>query len=229
MVCGFFCLNAGESKETGWDPVVQNIRGWTVHVDPSLLDGGEHAEEGSRALSMLSNNLERIAILIPDHILPQMQKLEIWIEHEHPSLGAMQYHPSVQWLVANKHDPRLAKKVHITRARDLYSRQQLLKHPLVVLHELAHAYHDQVLDFDNPEIISVFQSAKEKGLYENVLLYTGENVRHYGLNNHKEFFAEATEAWFYRNDFYPFVRAELEEYDPQLHALMRRIWETPKP
>jgi dipeptidyl-peptidase-4 len=56
------------------------------------------------------------------------------------------------------------------------------------------------------------------------LLYTGKKVRHYALTDHKEYFAEGTEAYFYRNDFYPFVRAELKEHDPALHALLRAIW-----
>jgi dipeptidyl-peptidase-4 len=50
-------------------------------------------------------------------------------------------------------------------------------------------------------------------------------VKHYGLTNHKEYFAEATEAYFYRNDFYPFVRAELKQYDPDMHVLLEKIWE----
>ena len=37
-------------------------------------------------------------------------------------------------------------------------------------------------------------------------------------------FAEATEAFFYRNDFYPFVRAELRQIDPGCHALLETIW-----
>ncbi|NNM31053.1 MAG: metallopeptidase, partial [Akkermansiaceae bacterium] len=41
---------------------------------------------------------------------------------------------------------------------------------------------------------------------------------------HKEYFAEGTEAWFYRNDFYPFVRAELKEHDPLLYKELREIW-----
>ena len=44
------------------------------------------------------------------------------------------------------------------------------------------------------------------------------------LANHLEYFAEGTEAYFYRNDFYPFVRAELEQYDPMLHELLEDIW-----
>ncbi len=206
-----------------FDPVIRNIEGWTVYVDPALLQG-EHAEEGSRALTMLANHLQRISILLPADKLGKMQTLEIWIEHDHPKLKSMQYHPSKQWLIDNHHDPRLARKVHITQARDLYSRSQMMKHPMVVLHELAHAYHDQFLSFDNPEIIEVYKQAKASGIYESVLLFTGETVRHYGLTNHKEYFAEATEAYFYRNDFYPFVRAELKQHDPAAHDLLVKIW-----
>lgn len=206
-----------------FDPVKRDVEGWTVHVEPALLDG-EHREEGAKALTMLANHLQRIKILVPAGPLQKMQALEIWIEHDHPKLKSMQYHPSRDWLVNNGHDPRLAKKVHITQARDLLSRGQMLKHPAVVLHELAHAYHDQVLDFDYPEIIDVFKKAKAAGSYEKVLLYSGEKVKHYALTDHKEYFAEGTEAYFYRNDFYPFVRAELKEHDPALHDLLEKIW-----
>lgn len=217
---------AGSTKPADpvrFDPAVRDIEGWTVYIEPALLDG-EHQEEGTRALAMLANHLQRIKIPVPPDRLEKLQAIEIWIEHAHPRLGAMQYHPSKDWLVSRGHDPRLAKKVHITHAAELFSRHQMLKHPAVVLHELAHAYHDQFLGFDNPEIIAAYKKAKESGCYEKVLLYTGKRVRHYALSDHKEYFAEGTEAYFYRNDFYPFVRAELKEHDPALHDLLEKIW-----
>jgi len=206
-----------------FDPIVQDIEGWTVHVDPQMLEG-KHSQAGAEALKMLANHLQRVAVLLPAERLAEMRRLEIWIEHRHPTLGSMQYHPSIGWLKSHGHDPRLAKKVHIPRAKALLSRQQMIKHPAVVLHELAHAYHDQILSFDNPRIINVFKKAKDAGIYEKSLLYTGKRVRHYGLSNHKEYFAEGTEAYFYRNDFYPFCRAELQQHDPQLHDLLATIW-----
>lgn len=211
------------APEVRFDPVVRDVQGWTVYVEPALMEG-KHQEEGTRALAMLEDHLRRISILVPEEPLRKMQTLEIWIEHEHPRLKAMQYHPSKGWLVRHGYDPRLAKKVHITRARELLSRSQLLKHPAVVLHELAHAYHDQILGFGQPDIIAAYEKAKESGSYENVLLYTGKRVRHYAMTDHKEYFAEGTEAYFYRNDFYPFVRAELEEHDPTLHGVLVQIW-----
>jgi dipeptidyl-peptidase-4 len=208
--------------KASFDPVVKEIEGWTVHVDPQLLEG-EHAEEGARALTMLANHLQRIAILMPEDRLEKMRQLEIWIEHQH-ELGSMQYHPSADWLTSHDYDARLAKKVHIPRAEALLSRHQMIKHPAVVLHELAHAYHDQVLGFDEPRIKKAYDKAMEAGTYEEVQLYTGKKVRHYGATNHKEYFAEGTEAYFYRNDFFPYVRAELQEHDPTLHDLLEEIW-----
>ena len=208
-----------------FDPVVRDMEGWKVHIEPALVDGA-HGEEGAKALTMLANHLQRIKILVPAAPLAKLQQMEIWIEHRHPSLQAMQYHPSRDWLVGHGHDPRLTRKVHIPQARELVSREQMLKHPAVVLHELAHAYHDQILGFEDPEIIAAYENAKAAGTYDKVLLYDGKRVRHYALTNHKEYFAEATESYFYRNDFYPFVRAELKEHDPGMLTLLEKIWGT---
>ena len=216
-------VKTGSKEKVRFDPVVRNLEGWTVHVDPKMLKG-KHAEEGEKALRMLASHLQRIAILVQGDRLEKMRTLEIWIEYNHPELKAGQYHPSVRWLTSRGHDPRLAKKVHITRAAMLLSRHQMLKHPAVVLHELAHAYHHQILGFGDPRIKAAYDKAMKAGIYDKVLLFNGRKVRHYAATNHKEYFAEGTEAYFYRNDFYPFVRAELKEHDPVLHDLLEEIW-----
>ncbi|MCP4455069.1 MAG: hypothetical protein GY809_26710 [Planctomycetes bacterium] len=212
-------------KKTHFDPVVKDIEGWTVDVDPQMLKG-EHAEAGARALTMLANHLQRIAILMPQDRLQEMRTLGIWIEHDHPDINVEPgpYHPGVVWLTERGYDPRLAKKVHVTRGASLLERHHMLKHPAVILHELAHAYHHQILGFDEPRIKAAYDKAMTAGLYDKVLLYTGQKARHYAATNHMEYFAEGTEAYFYKNDFYPFVRAQLAQYDPALHDLLEAIW-----
>jgi hypothetical protein len=215
-------VRADEQSEF-YDPVKKTIEGWTVSVDPDLLRP-EHEHEGSRALTALANHLQRITYILPPDRLAQLQELPIWIELHNEKLTNMQYHPSREWLTSHGHDPRLAKHVHIPRARNLTARNMWAKHPYVVLHELAHAYHDQVLSFNNKRIIEAFRAAKKKGDYEKVLLFTGQEVRHYAMTDHKEYFAEATEAYLGVNDFYPFVRAELKQHDPFLFQLLQEIW-----
>jgi dipeptidyl-peptidase-4 len=206
-----------------YDPIEKQVEGWTVAIDPQLL-AEENREVGDKALQALANHLQRITYIMPEDRLAEVKKLRIWVDLHYDKLGNMQYHPSRGWLVGNGHDPRLAKHVHIPRAKQLYDPHMWAKHPYVVLHELAHAYHDQVLSFDDPEIIAAYKQAKQLGSYESVLLFNGAKVRHYGMTDHKEYFAEATEAYFGVNDFYPFVRAELKEHDPDMFALMEKIW-----
>jgi|GEM_PF-644616 dipeptidyl-peptidase-4 len=215
---------ADDENALRFDPILQEIEGWTVHVDPQLLPGGAQESVGNHALALLRNHLQRIAILLAPKPLERMRTCEIWLEYDHPRLNNMQYHPDEDWLIDNGHDPRLTKKVHITQASALYSRQQMLKHPAVILHELAHAYHDQILGFDEPRILEAYAKAMESGSYDKALLYNGDYVEHYACTDHKEYFAEATEAYFYKNDFYPFVAAELKQHDPRAYDLMVKIW-----
>jgi hypothetical protein len=52
-------------------------------------------------------------------------------------------------------------------------------------------------------------------------------VRAYALTNDREYFAETTEAFFGRNDFFPFDRAELERADPAACEMLRQAWGLP--
>jgi len=218
------CVATLPAAERGfYDPVEKDIEGWTIAVDPQLMLPKNKAV-ATKAFQALANHLQRVTYIVPEDRLAKLKELRIWIELDNPKLGNMQYHPSRGWLIRNGHDPRLVKHVHIPRARNLYAAHMWAKHPYVVLHELAHSFHDQNLSFDNPKIVQAYNAAKEQGIYKKVLLYTGAKVRHYGLSNHKEYFAEATEAYFGVNDFYPFVRAELKEHDPRMYSLMEEFW-----
>jgi hypothetical protein len=81
-----------------------------------------------------------------------------------------------------------------------------------------------VLGYDNADIKAAYKAAKESGKYEKVLYFNGQSKKHYAMNNDQEYFAESTEAFFGTNDFYPFVRPELKEFDPQMYGVVKRVW-----
>ena len=141
---GIVSFARAESPREYFDPIEQDVEGWTVAVDPQLLSG-EHKPLGDSALKALANHLQRITYIVPADQLAKMKGLRIWLEFEHPELKSMQYHPDRGWLIAHKHDPRLVQHVHIPQARHLIEAHTWAKHPYVILHELAHAYHDQIL------------------------------------------------------------------------------------
>jgi hypothetical protein len=228
----FLLLNAGflgfsaavekKSEKKFYDPVVKTVEGWTIEYDPQLLSE-ENKDLGEDATKALANHLQRIKYILLEDKVKVLQTLRIRLDLKH-ELGNMQYHPDRKWLIEHGYDPKLEKRVHLPRAQSLLNRGTWAKHPYVILHELAHAYHDQILSFDNKEIIQVYQASEKKGLYERVLLFSGRKVKHYARTNHKEFFAEMTESYLGVNDFYPFVRGELKEHDPLTYALMQKIW-----
>lgn len=226
----FATLPLAQDKADFYDPIERNIEGWTVKVDPRLLSG-EYKNDGDEAMKALANHLQRISYIMPAEPLDKMRELPLWLEFDNAALKKigghnMQFHPGRGWLVENGLDPRLVKHVHLPSASELTRRGMWAKHPYVVLHELAHSYHNQVLKdgFNEARVKAAFDNAVASKKYEKVMSHTGRLVRHYGLNNQMEYFAEATEAYFGVNDFYPFVRAELKEFDPEGYAVMEAVW-----
>jgi hypothetical protein len=201
----------------------RNIEGWTVHVDDRLLDGADKSV-GDVALRVLSNRLYDIALILPADKVERLRRVPIWIDRSCGELNSEQYHPDAGWLRQHGYDPAMAKCVQIPDAASFASAHFQHEQPWAVLHELAHAYHDQVLSFNNPEIEAAWRRFVDSGRYKSVLHLSGRNRPHYGLTDAKEFFAEITEAYFGSNDFFPFNSEELRHEEPELYALMAKIW-----
>ncbi len=210
-------------RDVPTDHETRELVGWQVRIDRRLLQG-EHESLGTRSINALEGRLRAVEVVLPEQALAHLRKVVLQLDLDHDGLGAMQYHPSAGWLRDNGYSEDLEKVVHLPRAESLLSWRTARTMPWVVLHELAHAYHDQVLGFDHPGILEHFNKVKEQGNLEEVLHASGRMQRHYALTNHKEWFAEMTEAYFGSNDFYPFVRAELFAFDPEGHDLLKEVW-----
>jgi hypothetical protein len=215
-------LKRKNARPPGIEHEARTIEGWTVHVDTQLLDGA-YAERGKTALRVLANKLYEIARIVPADRLAHLRRVPIYFDADH-ALRNMQYHPDVGWLREHGYDPAMTKAVHIPSVDHFLDAIRPREQPFAVLHELSHAYHDQVLGWDYAPIRKAYERAVTSKMYESVLRRRHRKDRHYALTNHKEFFAEMTEAYLGTNDFWPFVRWELREADPETYALMERIW-----
>ena len=194
----------------------RNIEGWNVRVDERLLHG-DGAAIGERAIKLLTARLVAIAIVVPEKSLAKLRAITIELDLNYGDLTAMQYHPDAGWLKENGYSEQLAKCVHIPEVEDFLSPYENHRMPWVVLHELAHGFHDE-------RVIAAWKKFCASGKYKSVLTSPGGMREHYGLTNPKEFFAEMTEAYFGSNDFYPFVTGELKQAEPEIFALMAEIW-----
>ena len=124
----------------------RDIEGWTVRVDDRLLKG-EGAALGERALKLLTARLVAITIVLPEKALAKLRAITIELDLDYGDLRIAQYHPDAGWLKAHGYSEALAKCVHIPEAEQFLSPFENHRMPWVVLHELSHGYHDQVLGF----------------------------------------------------------------------------------
>jgi hypothetical protein len=202
------------------DYTKKSIEGWTVRVNKGLL--AEKSDLGKRALRLLEVKLYEVRRAVPDRACQKLQEVPIWLGIDDGHAPCSEYHPSREWLRDNGYNPDKAKCVEIGSAERFldWSKDQ----PAMVIHELAHAYHDRVLGHEHAGIKSAYGKAVKSGKYDSVLRNSAKKERAYALENEQEYFAEACEAFFGTNDFYPFVRAELREHDPQLYKVLVEVW-----
>lgn len=212
----------GISQETH---VIRVVEGWQIRVEKKLLE--KKPELAKEALSLVEMQLRDLVWVLPKKRIEELQRVEIVMDLDRPGIKGLQYHPDLHWLEKRGHAPDLHKVVHIPQAQSYVNLKKSNVQPWVILHEMAHAWHDQVVTFKDPEIIAAYQAAVESKKYDEVLHMNRKTTRHYALTDHKEYFAEGTEAYVGTNDFYPFVRPELKEHDPQFHAILEKIWGRP--
>ena len=200
---------------------VENIEGWTVRINPALGEANPGLERAT--LRELTNQLYRITRVIPPAALERIRDIEVWVELDMPKTACMCYHVSKGWLIPNGYNPDKEGAIEIGNARAFVDWTQ--GQPWMVLHELAHGYHDKVFGYDHAGISQAWQRMSDGGTYEKVGHISGRPRRHYALVNPMEYFSETTEAIYGRNDFHPYVRSELEKVDPEGMALVKSLWE----
>jgi hypothetical protein len=203
--------------------VEESIEGWAVYFNRRLLEGDP--ELAGKTRTELARQLKAIVAVVPEKRVAALRRTKIWVERFHPKFPCACYHPSADWLRENGFNPDKVDSVDVSNPENFVacSREQ----PWMVLHELAHAYHDQTLSHNHRGVRRAFEQARKSGVYEQVRHADNRVVRHYALNNDQEYFAEATEAYFGKNDFAPFDRAELKEFDPAGFKLMVEVWGRP--
>lgn len=220
---------AVEPSETASPPTHENrtVEGWSVRIESSLLKG-DQAAQTEVALQLLQGQLQEVIKVVPAPALRSLRGVTLWFSPEYTGVPPRaEYHPGRQWLVDQKRNPEMVKGVEFTNIR-IFERE-LDRMPNFALHELAHAYHDQVYGFDHAKIAQAYARAKDGGSYEQVERWSGSGVpvrreRAYAMTNPMEYFAETSEAFFSRNDFYPYNREELLKHDPDMAQLLHQLW-----
>jgi hypothetical protein len=204
---------------------IHTIQGYTVVVSQDVLDV-DTSKMKRTPLEAIEFELKNVSTLLTGKAVETMRKIPVWAEWDERiavgngrsgvAYGTYYSGNQFQALVSGM-NPKKAKCVVIHLTKNLTEEYQEKTKPdqLLLLHEFAHAVHDQLLGFDHAGIQTGFQQAMARKLYEK---------SSYCATNDKEFFAEMTCAYLDRISYFPNKRADLQKHDPATFKLMETIW-----
>lgn len=206
----------------------RNVAGWTVHIDRRLIQ--DELKATATALKLLKKQLTEIVDKVPKPAVLELQKVPLYFSPSYPGVQPRaEFHPGAGWLRENGRDAIMEHAVEFTNIADFEA--ETIRMPNFALHELAHAYHFRVLKegFGNPAVIKAFDVATISEKYDRVERSNGVRGQNtfekaYAMSSPMEYFAETTEAYFTRNDFYPFNSKELQKHDPEMFDLLTELW-----
>jgi hypothetical protein len=205
---------------------VRVIEGFTVLLSKETLRMQAESRDERQPLEVLELELKTIARLFPPRALNVLRNILIWVEwnEEKPSstgrkgqVVARYYGGHQLALLAKGEQPGKAKNVTILSMKILTQEHQPKRDGggCVILHEIAHAVHDQLLGKDDLQVKLAYKQAMERRLYDPA---------QYVSTNAMEFFAEMTCSYFDQLEYYPKTRADLKKHDPYTYKLMEKVW-----
>jgi hypothetical protein len=210
---------------------VAKIEGFTVAFGREAWSHKDDTAYAKSPMKVVEGELKTIVSLFPPRTVDILRRLPIWVEWN--KLEAMEngragnavgvyFGGNEAQAERRGMHPLMARTVTILRLKALTEEHQPERDSgrCVILHEIAHAVHDQLLGSENAAVLAAFSQAMARKLY-------GKDV--YATTNDHEFFAELSCAYFDQLAYFPRTRAELLTHDPQTHKLMESVWGKAKP
>ncbi|MCU0704781.1 MAG: hypothetical protein MUF18_12455 [Fimbriiglobus sp.] len=201
------------------------VEGFTLLVSDDVAQADVSRFE-RKPMEVLELELKLIAKIMTAKQADALRKLPVWVEWDEKtemSNGrggnalAVYYGGHQANMLQKGMHPLKAKTVTVLSMRSLTAEHQPKTDSgrCVLLHEFAHAVHDQLLGFDNPDVKAAFAQAMQRKLYDK-----GQYIS----TNEAEFFAESTCAFFDQLHHFPKTRDDLKKHDPATFKLMEAVW-----
>ena len=235
--CGVVQAQSRTSKAAkaavDWEPVpgykYRMILGFNVLIQRAVFEAQAASTARRKPLEVLELELSMLVHELPPRAVELLRQILIWVEWDKMEIapGAEQravavYHPGNnfkhRYAYTSAESFVKSNAVEILTMKKLCEEHQGDNHRMVLLHEVTHAVHHHLFDFDNPTIKLAYKNAMDN------LLYQGQ----YASTNHKEYFAEVSCAYFSHLHYKPKTREELKSYDPVGYHMMELTWGTPE-
>jgi hypothetical protein len=208
----------------GYTPKV--VEGFTVVLSDETMRHLDDAKFKKKPIEVLEQEFKAITAAMPTKSVKILQRLFFFVEwDERKALGngaaggavAVYYGGHQLNMLARGMPPLKAKNITVLSMRSLAEEHQpdVESGRCVLLHEMAHAVHDQLLGRENPTIFAAYKQARERKLVD---------PEAYAATNEAEFFAEMSCAYYDQLDYHPKTREALKKLDPVTYKIMEEVW-----
>ncbi len=216
----------GDQPEPVAGRKVKTIEGFTFYLDGKSVRA-DAAKYERPPLEVLEFECKLLTKMFSPKAVELLRTLPIFVDWDEAvalrngraGTALASYYPlTPQQAVRKGMHPLQAKGVTIHSLKSLTEQRQPkddASTSCLLLHELAHAVHDQMFGYDHGGIKAAYEQAMERKLYEKDF---------YAATNHKEFFAEMTCAYLDRLEYYPHNRADLKKHDPVTFKTLEVVW-----
>ena len=202
------------------------IDGFTLLVHDKVLDPKNSEMFKVKPLEVLEMELKMISTVLSPKPLALLRNILIWVEWEEKlAMGngrqgnalAVYYGGTQRQLLQEGTQPLKANSVVVLQMKSLTKEHQpeFDTKRCVLLHEMAHAVHFQLIGYENPTVKQTYKLAMERNLYDRTS---------YAATNEHEYFAEMSCAYLNRIDYFPHTREDLKKHDKAGFALMENLW-----
>lgn len=219
----------------------QTIQGFTLLIHDEVYKQNDDAKWKRKPLDVLDLELGTVVRRLPEKGVKVLQRLTIWIEwHDDadPDLekGVVAKYYGVSgnlglWSLGKNKHPLKANNVEVINMESLTREHQpgVSSERCVLLHEMAHAVHHQLLGFNHDGVKAAYKQAMARKLYEEATDVNGRTLKPpYAAKNENEYFAELTCAYIDKLHYFPFTPEDLQKHDPAGYKLMEKVWGTRK-
>ena len=208
----------------GYTPML--IEGFTILVSDETMQHKDDPKYAKKPLEVLEQELKIIVSMMPARSVGILRGVFIWVDWDKSvamangragSALAVYYGGHQLNMMAKGMHPLRAKNVSVLRMKSLTAEHQPDRDSgrCVLLHEIAHAVHDQVIGREHPAVKAAYRQAMERKLLAD---------DSYAATNEAEFFAEMSCAFYDQLEYHPKTRSALVKHDPVTAKVMEAVW-----
>jgi hypothetical protein len=202
------------------------VEGFTVVLSDETMKHLDEPKFKKKPLEVLEQEFKAITAAMPAKNVKILQRLLFFVEWDErkrlsngvPGGAVAVYYGGHQLnMLAKGMPPLKAKNITVLSMRSLTAEHQpeVESGRCVLLHEIAHAVHDQLIGFENPTVFAAYRQARERKLVD---------PEAYAATNEAEFFAEMSCAYYDQLDYHPKTREALKKLDPVTYKIMEEAW-----